>query len=530
MKFRFWILPLAVALVWTGCAPTTVPPEARGYRAAVRHLKEAAETALPAEQRAVIYLNTAQEAASLLGSSSYGEPARVIYNKATADLTVLLRTANNGQLWNHSLTLTSGGHNYHLRFAKPTRDGVWDPNYFTTMTQAESIPNGDLDRRNLQTGIGGTLVGNHKPNPLPRHVGLCGINAAVTATLEFKGREVLLTLLDPSVRKTVSVGGAQHPLAVDFSAPLAAYPQGSELWNGIMATLHVEKYMKNTGLFLIRPYDPDRIPVIFVHGLASTPRMWRRVINELEADPEFRRRFQCWLFSYPTGNPPAYSALRLRQELVSIEHAYPHSRPYVLVGHSMGGLLARMQVTTVNRASWNLIGKDKAERFFARVKPGDVIYQSTNFQANPHVARVIFICTPHRGSNMALSNLGNLAAKLIALPTNLTAILTSSVGDSIAVITGDPKRLPTSVTGLSPKNPTLKVLDHNPIHAPYHSIIGDRGKGDSPNSSDGVVDYWSSHLASAQSECIVPGPHGSCELPATLAEIRRILHLHLTHN
>jgi hypothetical protein len=63
--------------------------------------------------------------------------------------------------------------------------------------------------------------------------------------------------------------------------------------------------------------------------------------------------------------------------------------------------------------------------------------------------------------------------------------------------------------------------------APYHSIIGDRGKGDSPNSTDGPVPYWSSHLAGAQSELIVPGPHGSFELPQTIAELKRILLLHM---
>ena len=65
------------------------------------------------------------------------------------------------------------------------------------------------------------------------------------------------------------------------------------------------------------------------------------------------------------------------------------------------------------------------------------------------------------------------------------------------------------------------------ITVPYHSIIGDRGKGDSPNSTDGVVPYWSSHLDGAQSEVIVPGPHGACELPQTIAELDRILRLYL---
>ncbi len=527
MKAPFINLPILAGLAIAGCAPTALPPKESLHREAAAQLQQAGTASFSAEQRAVHYLAAAEQAAPLLGSATSGEPARLIYNQAAANLTVLLRTADQGRRWNQTLTLTSGDATYHLRFAKATRDGVWDSGYFTGMTQSEKIPNGDLERRNLRSGVGGILVGNHRPATLPLHLRPCGINAAVTATLEFKGHEALLTLLDPSVRENVRISGAERPLAADFSAPLAAYPQGSETWNGLMGALRVDQHMKDIGLFMISPYDPDRIPVIFVHGLISTPRMWRRVINELEADPEFRRRYQCWIFSYPTGNPPLYSALRFRQELASIERCYPRSRPYVLVGHSMGGLVSQMQVTSLKREDWNVIGKDKAEMIFRHVKPGDLVDQGTRFQANPHVARVIFICTPHRGSKMALGTIATLGAKLISLPGNLSSEIGNSVGAGMSVITGDAKRMPTSATELTPGDPTLVALDHRPIQAPHHSIIGDRGKGDNPNGSDGVVEYWSSHLSTAKSEMIVPGPHGSCELPETRDELWRIFHLHL---
>ena len=64
---------------------------------------------------------------------------------------------------------------------------------------------------------------------------------------------------------------------------------------------------------------------------------------------------------------------------------------------------------------------------------------------------------------------------------------------------------------------------------PYHSIIGDRGKGDAPNSSDGVVPYWSSHLKDARSEKIVPSGHGSHENPEGIAELARILRQHCSN-
>jgi len=89
-------------------------------------------------------------------------------------------------------------------------------------------------------------------------------------------------------------------------------------------------------------------------------------------------------------------------------------------------------------------------------------------------------------------------------------------------------RLPNSVSNLKPSAPYLAVLNKESIQAPYHSIIGNRGKsGPLADSSDGVVPYWSSHLDRAQSELIVPGPHGSTALPETIAELDRILRLHL---
>jgi hypothetical protein len=60
---------------------------------------------------------------------------------------------------------------------------------------------------------------------------------------------------------------------------------------------------------------------------------------------------------------------------------------------------------------------------------------------------------------------------------------------------------------------------------PHHTIQGDRGKGDTPNSSDGVVPYWSSHMEGAQSECIVPSDHSAHQNPKAFDEVARILKL-----
>jgi pimeloyl-ACP methyl ester carboxylesterase len=251
-------------------------------------------------------------------------------------------------------------------------------------------------------------------------------------------------------------------------------------------------------------------------------------INSLEGDPRLRERYQFWVFGYPTGNPILYSALRLREELAKVDKLYPNHRPYVLVGHSMGGIISHAQVTTVTRQTWERQMGDIAGGVFERNAKDSLIIRVATFHANPRIRRVVYVCTPHRGSKLAIGGLGKLVISLIQLPFALAHNLTTGLtGEELVKLTGNAKRLPTSVSGLSPTNPALKVLNSATSTAPYHSIIGDRGRGDSPNSSDGVVPYWSSHLDGAKSERIVPGPHSSCELPQTIAELDRIMVLHL---
>ncbi len=520
-------LTLFATLVLGACAPNQIPPAEGLHTSAVNHLNEAKKAILSDEQRAILYLNAAKESSSLLGSAESGVASRVIYNNASADLTVLLRSSRNGSLWNRPLTLSQGGSTYRVRFAEGTQDGVWNADHFTSFVSADGVDLKTIKRRNRIDGIGGALVGIRKTEPLEPFSPLVGVAAPVTVVLDFKGNDVTLSLIDPSEKTTSRVAGKDRTLDADFSAPLAYYPQHSEMLEGLLGAIRVQQHMSITGLYMLEPYDPDRIPLVFVHGLISTPRMWRNVINELETDPVLRSRYQCMVFGYPTGYPPLYSALLLREELGKFYNKYPRANDAVLIGHSMGGILSRAQVTTVRRDDWNAMGKDKTSRLFAKVKPGDLVERTTTFSANSNVGRAIFICTPHRGSKMAVGTLGGLAMRLIALPVDLTSTVSGVVGESIATVTGNAKRMPNSVTGLSPENPTFKVLDTRSIEVPHHSIIGDRGKGDTPESSDGVVQYWSSQMKAATSEKIVPGPHGACELPETIEELRRILKIHL---
>ena len=517
------LIPLLVAVTLAGCAQYPASPDPRDPLA--KNLQEARSKGTAPEARAALYLQAAAEAGPRIESATGATPAREIYNASAAELTALLRSTGDGRLWNHPLTLTSGGATYRLRF-QPASKGVWNPDYFTAFVPARDVPEKSIKRRDVQQGIGGALVGVRKKTPREPFAPLVGVTGPVTATLDFHGHAAVLALRDPSVQPKARVAGALRPLAADFSAPLAYYPSANETLTGLMGALRGGSYMNTCGMYMLEPYDPDRIPLIFVHGLISTARMWRNVVNEIEMDPELRGRFQCWVFNYPTGNPVAYSALRFREELAKEQslHGFPHG--FVLVSHSMGGIVSRMQATTLDQAAWDKGAPSGTEKVLMALPKDGLVHRSLIFDANPKVRRIVFICTPHRGSNMAIGGIGELAMRLIALPANLTSAITSTAANGVATITGS-KRMPNSIYSLSPKNPTLKVMDSVPIQAPYHTIFGDRGVHDEPNSTDGVVPYWSSHLDKALSEKSVPGPHGSCELPETIEELKRILHLHL---
>ena len=465
--------------------------------------------------------------APLLGTGAQETPACDTYNAACGELTILLRSSEGGRLWNHPLTLTASNNTYHLRL-EPSSSAVWGPDYFTTFQSADQIKEKLIRKENTQQGFGGALVGVRILNPPEKFAPAKGITAAVTATLDFHSTNATLALRSPAKQPTATVEGKVRPLAANFSAPISYYqPPGNLLLVGLMGALRSAHYENKTGLYFLQPYDPERIPVVFVHGLISTPFDWVKTINGLQADPEIRKRYQFWVFAYPTGNPVLYSALRLREELARVDKLYPKHKDYVLVSHSMGGLLSQAQVTNVTHADWEKTVGPAIMKVFATLKPADLVARATSFKANPRIKRVVFICTPHRGSKMASGGIGELGIKLISLPADLQTTLKSEIPEeSLRKINNG--RLPNSVSNLKPDAPYLAVLNKQSIHTAYHSIIGNRGKpGPLADSSDGVVPYWSSHLDGAQSELIVPGPHGSCELPQTIAELDRILRLHL---
>ena len=91
---------------------------------------------------------------------------------------------------------------------------------------------------------------------------------------------------------------------------------------------------KRSGVYLLEPYDPHKLPVLFIHGAGGTPQDWRFFISKLD-----RSRYQPWVYYYPTGLPIDLSAAWLQKFVASLHRDYGFVQ-LAIAAHSMGGLVA----------------------------------------------------------------------------------------------------------------------------------------------------------------------------------------------
>jgi pimeloyl-ACP methyl ester carboxylesterase len=301
-------------------------------------------------------------------------------------------------------------------------------------------------------------------------------------------------------------------------AGVQALPRSAaDLRTGLANMLRSDRF-STSALLIPGGQKADAIPVVFVHGLMSTPDMWSGVVRYLRRDPGIAARYQFWFFYYPTGQPIPLSALQFRETLDEAAGQGRIRRPLVLVGHSMGGIVARAQAAslTPERAEAMLPG-------ISSYPPEQLVKRSLIFPARTDVARIVFIATPHRGTEFAYRGISRLGHYLIRLPRWIhDEILLFQ--DAIPQLGG--RRYPTSIAGLSPSSAFLRGLDEAPLGAPVHSILPVLGDPGDPLANDGVVPLWSSRVPFAVSELLVPGDHGAFDAPESLSELRRILRLH----
>ena len=378
---------------------------------------------------------------------------------------------------------------------------------------------------------------------------LIGVTVLLERSTSAAAGDLVLRVVDPLETKTVRRGGGSVAVAADFSAVGEFVVQEAEragkafAMPGLAAMRNSSRYLDKLGLIALEDPDPARIPLVFVHGLMSRPLTWQRAFNELSADPEIRKRYQPYFFRYPTGVPVLYSAGRFRENLAALDAALAARgagatrERIVLVGHSMGGLVSKMQVTNSgDRLVKAFLGGPLSGLGLDREDEA-TLRGLLEFEANPRVGRVVFICTPHRGSRLAEGFVGSIGRRLIKLPFNALGQAGQAFGDLLRM--DNPvlqsrlrlKGVPSSIDNLSPTSTFVQESVKLPFRPglPLHSIVGNKeGRPlTDPKCSDGVVPYRSAHLDGVQSELVVRSDHGAHETPEGIAELSRILKLHL---
>jgi pimeloyl-ACP methyl ester carboxylesterase len=280
------------------------------------------------------------------------------------------------------------------------------------------------------------------------------------------------------------------------------------------------------------PYKPGLFPVVFVHGTASSPVRWAELYNRLLADPQIRSHYQFWFFQYNSNQPVALSALHLRDSLTAAvakldpDGKDPALRRMVLIGHSQGGLLVKMQSIDSGDRIWNGVSRKPLDELRLSDKTRELIRRGLFVEPLPEVSRVVFISTPHRGSFLARRQIvPNLLRRFTRLTSQLTA-LTVEIGRNPDAMRSP--LLPSAVDNMSPRNAFLQALQQIPVapSVPAHSIISVKGDGPPELGNDGVVEYTSAHIEGVVSELVVRSPHSCQGHPSTMEEVRRILRLH----
>lgn len=466
-----------------------------------------------------------------------------VYNQATARYIKLLHREES-KVADHRLSVFD--EEFSVAIGKGV--GLWDPNYFDRLLPAEDYRIKGLRNRHVDGGLGAPLIAfreNRQLTAIERYYPPEGIVFPATAILHFGSangttagsRSVTLAFYNPAQASTARIGSVDVPVAADLTAPFAYLIARTDLVKiGRTGLFTYRKATAHRGLFLLQPYDPNKIPVIMIHGLASSPLAWMELTNDLAGHPKLRHAYQFWHYMYPTGLPFLYSANQFRKSLEDLRYTLdPTGRDaalqsMVIVAHSLGGLLAKTTVSESGTRIWDATFKVPPEKLKGTAEDIKQARGILFFSPKPYVHRVIFIATPHRGSKFADNIVGRAASSTVKLPDafkDLWRRITEANSDvtTPAMRTILAKGGPTSIRALSPEHPLTRVMSEIPIdqRVSYHLIMGDRGRGGGDATSDGFVTYASAHIPGAESEVIVPTGHMAYTHPLAIAEIKRIL-------
>lgn len=419
---------------------------------------------------------------------------------------------------------------------------LWQPDDFNFLIPVGEYSTKDLNYRYVSCGQGIPTVVVRCRKPNEQFFNDQQLFAATALLRENDGDAastptgMVLEFYDPLRIASRNIAGQQVDLQRDLTAPFA-YRLSMKDREWLKGFVEPGATTEGAGLYMLEPYQPGKIPVVFIHGLLSDPLTWVNMANELRGKSDLTAHYQIWGYEYATGEPFLTSAARLRRQLQEIQvqldpaGADPALSQMVLVGHSMGGLIAKLQITSSGNVLWNSVACRPLENIVTTPETRASLAESFYFEPLPMVSRVVFIGTPHAGSPWANRPLGRLGSKLVQEPPAMQARRQQLINDNPGVFSREfSRRVPTSIDLLEPDSPLLRATDSLPIsqRVPFHTIYGSGYWMLGAGNSDKVVPVTSSILPGAISDKSVHAKHTKLNRNATsIEELFCILRTHL---
>jgi hypothetical protein len=521
-----------------------------GSRKGLDHLEQLYATALEHEQQCLescvdLYFEVALATCQHQGPACSDCRKRLLHKSALNKLVVT------GQQFcrldpRSGLSVHRGGQQTWIPIAH--RGFVWQPRDFHRLIPVGKYKTNGLRTLHRRDGVGVPLVVTscrpkdasfvaRRPTfaaTLRMNVESCGVGADEQVT--GSPLSCRLDLYDPLRSDQTLVQGELRCIAKDLSAPLA-YRLRDDPQTILDSFINPGSATGATELRAIEPYQPGKIPVVFIHGLLSNPYTWVEMVNELQAYPGFVEHFQIWVIEYPTGQPFLTSAAECRAQLHTARHTFDPTRAdaqlsnIVLVGHSMGGLISKLQVTSSGDRLWRSIANRPFDQVAIPTNIRQKLVDAFFFEPSPDVSRVVYVGTPHRGSGFANRTIGRLGSALVEEPEDLVQAHADLMRCNPGVFSEEvSRRIPTSIDLLEPDSELLNAIAALPARCDVrmHSMIGNSCYTLFSGKSDGVVPVTSARDHRTISERYIKTIHTRLtKNPETVQELLCILQQHL---
>ncbi|MHC4451704.1 MAG: esterase/lipase family protein [Planctomycetota bacterium] len=508
-------------------------------------------TGLPPSTRAVLDRNGwsklgYDEASAMLEAKAAAEPDLRLelaeFHFLAGGAAGTMHTARNAWSWMSQAEPKSGPkweramRLYNAAVRSYVLTGAPAPKEYAGVLDAREIPVRGFRHRVERPGLGMPLVAvreqSDEREELEPYWPPLDVGIGLTAVLRFDGPRPNLQLHDPMVEDSVSAFGATVPLAADFTAPLAYLYEQTDTREWENRSLRNPSF-NDAGFVLVEPVRRDKIPVVFFHGLKANPADFRWMVNELRADPEVRSRYQFIGYRYPSSLPLPVLGLDLRENMATFWQWFDKRAPgarkkgYVILGHSLGGLLAKTLAVRSGDEIYNAVFRvPKAEVAFTG-ELGRQMSDALFLEPDPQLARLIFLAVPHRGSAWAEGGTAEAALNAIQTPEELRKARREIERRWGTQLRPEVRRRlfnkTTSIQSLRTDDPYLLALAELPITVPFDSVIGNLLGASVKPTTDGIVSYRSAHLDGASSETVVRSAHNVHHTKHGIAAVRDIL-------